>query len=433
MVSMDGNVVKLIDFGTSKVNSASLRSVSTVPREGISLFFFYLLFLSFYCKCSNTNLVCLALGTVRWGAPETFDYPALWTDKADIYSLGMTFWEIASRKVPFEDVSEPHCTHIPFPILDSFLPVPSLVIYLYVMVLIRLHDRCPPMRESSMLYKSLEGAQRYLPTVLKYPSLTSIMHYSLLVCLLFCFLFFFVISYPVILAPLTSPLSLSNEFLFVIVIFFHCRKEFAAIIRECWRDNAGHRPSSAELLEKLEAAIESFSSSISDAPVLAINPINNPMNHSLTNLTTSYPSTTSSTTTTTASAHPISSPTTISAASTHPISSPSTIRLDIAGVTLDHLVLFSPLPFLFFFSLFSFCSFVFFAIFQFSLLFSSPLSCSCAYIIYSGDGCCLWCHLWLQHNCRHPFDHSYNAKCNLYQPFHHTIHWSCQFPVLPLR
>ena len=40
MVSMDGNVVKLIDFGLSKINYASWRSVSTAPREGISLFFF---------------------------------------------------------------------------------------------------------------------------------------------------------------------------------------------------------------------------------------------------------------------------------------------------------------------------------------------------------------------------------------------------------
>ena len=46
----------------------------------------------------------LAIGTVRWGAPETFDYPPQWTDKADIYSLGITFYEIASRRIPFEDV-----------------------------------------------------------------------------------------------------------------------------------------------------------------------------------------------------------------------------------------------------------------------------------------------------------------------------------------
>ena len=120
MVSMDGNVVKLIDFGMSKV--ASSQSVSTIPREGISLFFFFSppTFYPFFLNVLKLMLVCLALGTIRWGAPETFDYPALWTDKADIYSLGMTFWEIASRKVPFEDVSEPRCT-ILFPILVSFL------------------------------------------------------------------------------------------------------------------------------------------------------------------------------------------------------------------------------------------------------------------------------------------------------------------------
>ena len=102
------------------------------------------------------------------------------------------------------------------------------------------------MRESSMLYKSLEGAQRYLQTVLKYPSLISVMHLSLLVCFLFIILLF----------------SLSYKFLFVLVIFFDCRKEFADIIMECWRDDAGQRPSSVQLLEKLEAAIESFASSI---------------------------------------------------------------------------------------------------------------------------------------------------------------------------
>ena len=126
MVSMDGNVVKLIDFGMSKV--ASAQSVSTIPRECISLFFFFFFFFffspptfyPFFLNVLKLMLVCLALGTIRWGAPETFDYPALWTDKADIYSLGMTFWEIASRKMPFEDVSEPRCT-ILFPILVSFL------------------------------------------------------------------------------------------------------------------------------------------------------------------------------------------------------------------------------------------------------------------------------------------------------------------------
>ena len=194
MVSMDGNVVKLIDFGMSKVNSASLRSVLTVPREGISSSSSHLL--PFYFKCHKTNSVYLAIGTIRWGAPETFDYPALWTDKADIYSLGMTFWEIASRKVPFEDVSQ----H-PFPYLSFLPPCPFFIIYLYLMNLIRLHDRYQLMRWSFMLYKLLEGAQKYLPTVLKYPSLTSILHFLLLQVLV-CLYFF----YSIVLALLTSSL-----------------------------------------------------------------------------------------------------------------------------------------------------------------------------------------------------------------------------------
>ena len=69
--------------------------------------------------------------------------------------------------------------------------------------------------------------------------------------------------------------SAHNTFLLslpFIVIFFHCRKEFANIIRECWRDDAVHRPTSLRVLEKLEAAIESFASSI---PASVSGPSNN--------------------------------------------------------------------------------------------------------------------------------------------------------------
>ena len=150
--------------------------------------------------------------------------------------------------------------------------------------------------------------------------------------LLVCFLFFFLISCSIVLALLASPFS-PYQSIFFIVIFFDGRKEFAAIIRECWRDDAGHRPSSVQLLEKLEAAIESLASSIPPS-VSATSPINSSINHSPTDLT-SYPpmiSSTTSSTTTTASAHPISSPTTISSTSTHSIPSPSINRFDIPGV-----------------------------------------------------------------------------------------------------
>jgi len=41
-------------------------------------------------------------GSLLWKAPETFSIRNPYTDKADIYALGMIFWEIASCQVPYE-------------------------------------------------------------------------------------------------------------------------------------------------------------------------------------------------------------------------------------------------------------------------------------------------------------------------------------------
>ena len=147
-------------------------------------------------------------------------------------------------------------------------------------------------------------------------------HNVLLATCLFSFFHLF-FSYFLSYYSDSSHHSLPYQFLFVVVIFFHRRKVFADIIRECWCDGARQRPSSIQLLEKLEAAVESFAFSIPDASVSFTNPINNSSNLSPTNLTTSNPPS-STTTTTTASAHPVSSPTTISATSTHSTSSLST-------------------------------------------------------------------------------------------------------------
>jgi serine/threonine protein kinase len=48
-----------------------------------------------------------AVGTVAWMAPELFERRGIYTQKSDIYSLGITFWELASRKIPFSDASNP--------------------------------------------------------------------------------------------------------------------------------------------------------------------------------------------------------------------------------------------------------------------------------------------------------------------------------------
>jgi serine/threonine protein kinase len=42
------------------------------------------------------------LGTLRWAAPEVVS-DSKWSEKADIYSLGMVFFEIVSREIPFQN------------------------------------------------------------------------------------------------------------------------------------------------------------------------------------------------------------------------------------------------------------------------------------------------------------------------------------------
>ncbi len=44
-----------------------------------------------------------SVGTIQWMAPELFRRNAQFTQKSDIFSLGITFWELASRKIPFSD------------------------------------------------------------------------------------------------------------------------------------------------------------------------------------------------------------------------------------------------------------------------------------------------------------------------------------------
>merc|ERR550517_2282896 len=43
-------------------------------------------------------------GTFQWMAPEVIS-GCRYTESADVYSLGMIFWEICMRKVPFEGLN----------------------------------------------------------------------------------------------------------------------------------------------------------------------------------------------------------------------------------------------------------------------------------------------------------------------------------------
>jgi serine/threonine protein kinase len=54
-------------------------------------------------KQETSSQSTIAKGTVLWMAPELFKRKAEVTEAADIWSLGMVLWELASREIPFKD------------------------------------------------------------------------------------------------------------------------------------------------------------------------------------------------------------------------------------------------------------------------------------------------------------------------------------------
>lgn len=73
----DSMHARLSDFGLSRIKqtsaSQSLKTCSTSMR-----------------------------GSVHWMAPELFDRDSVFSAACDVYALGMTLWELATRRAPFE-------------------------------------------------------------------------------------------------------------------------------------------------------------------------------------------------------------------------------------------------------------------------------------------------------------------------------------------
>lgn len=46
------------------------------------------------------------MGSVRWMAPETTARKPEFSVKSDVYSLGIVFWEIVTREIPFMEIAQ---------------------------------------------------------------------------------------------------------------------------------------------------------------------------------------------------------------------------------------------------------------------------------------------------------------------------------------
>ena len=71
----DGYLVKVCDFGMAKIRNETTRQATTTGNIDINY-------------------------TLSWAAPEVLRLRT-YTDKSDIYSLGIVYWELASHLIPY--------------------------------------------------------------------------------------------------------------------------------------------------------------------------------------------------------------------------------------------------------------------------------------------------------------------------------------------
>jgi|GEM_PF-1588697 len=81
-VLLEGNTAMITDFGLAKIKSETRSALTQQGSEG-------------------------AVGTLPWIAPELFKPRIKYRKACDIYSLAVTFWEIAARRTPWKDAAAP--------------------------------------------------------------------------------------------------------------------------------------------------------------------------------------------------------------------------------------------------------------------------------------------------------------------------------------
>ncbi|CAF2939728.1 unnamed protein product [Rotaria sp. Silwood2] len=77
--SLKGFIIKVGDFGLAKIRQETVRQTNAAGGSAL-----------------------LTIGTLQWTAPELFKFSEKHTTASDVYALGVVFWELATRCIPYE-------------------------------------------------------------------------------------------------------------------------------------------------------------------------------------------------------------------------------------------------------------------------------------------------------------------------------------------
>ncbi|CAF3412523.1 unnamed protein product [Rotaria socialis] len=79
--AVDGYLIKICDFGLAKIRQETSRQTADSHQQRVSV------------------------GTLQWKAPEVLKFGKP-SKASDVYSLGIVFWELATERVPYEELDE---------------------------------------------------------------------------------------------------------------------------------------------------------------------------------------------------------------------------------------------------------------------------------------------------------------------------------------
>ncbi|CAF4884026.1 unnamed protein product, partial [Rotaria socialis] len=79
--AVDGYLIKICDFGLAKIRQETSRQTADSHQQRVSV------------------------GTLQWKAPEVLKFGKP-SKASDVYSLGIVFWELATERIPYEELDE---------------------------------------------------------------------------------------------------------------------------------------------------------------------------------------------------------------------------------------------------------------------------------------------------------------------------------------